>query len=48
MQSAVNDLYRNAAVNSVEYTESGALVNALVDEKCYGMYKKYIVEEEQK
>lgn len=48
MQSAVNDLYRNAAVNSVEYTESGALVNALVDEKCYGMYKKYIVEEGQK
>lgn len=48
MQSAVNDLYKNAAVNSVEYTENGALVNALVDEKCYGMYKKYIVEEERK
>ncbi len=48
MQSAVNDLYRNAAVNSVEYTENGALVNALVDDKCYGMYKKYIVEEVRK
>jgi len=41
MQGAVNNLYENATVLNVEYTENGALVTAVVDEKCYGMYKKY-------
>lgn len=41
MQAAVNNLYENATVLNVEYTENGALVTAVVDEKCYGMYKKY-------
>ena len=41
-QSAVNNLYQNATVVSTEYIESGVLVEAIVDEKCYGMYENYI------
>ncbi len=41
MQSAVNNLYENATVLNVEYVENGALVTAVVDDKCYGMYKKF-------
>ena len=44
MQSAVNDLYKNATVNSVEYTDAGTLVEAIVDERYYGLYNKYLVE----
>ncbi len=44
MQSAVNDLYKNALVTNVDYTENGTLVEATVDEKYYGMYKDYIKE----
>ena len=45
MQAAVNNLYENATVLNVEYTENGALVTAVVDEKCYGMYENYIFED---
>ncbi len=44
MQSAVNSLYENATVLNVEYTEVGALVTAVVDDKCYGMYKRFVKE----
>ena len=44
-QSAVNNLYENATVVSTEYIESGVLVEAIVDEKCYGMYENYIFED---
>lgn len=41
-QGAVNNLYQNATVISTEYIDSGVLVEALVDDKCYGMYENYI------
>ena len=44
-QSAVNNLYQNATVVSTEYLESGVLVEAIVDNKAYGMYENYIFEE---
>ncbi len=42
MQSGVNYLYKNATVESVEYTESGTVVTAFVTEKEIGMYSEYI------
>ncbi len=45
MQSGVNDLYKNASVTSVDYTENGTLVEAIVDEKYYGMYRNFVFEE---
>ncbi len=44
-QGAVNILYTNALVNSTEYTDNGVVVEAVVDEKCYGMYKEFVFEE---
>ena len=44
-QSAVNNLYQNSTVVSTEYIESGVVVEAIVDEKCCGMYENYIFEE---
>jgi len=44
-QGAVNNLYENATVISTEYIDSGVLVEAIVDEKCYGMYENYILGE---
>ena len=44
-QGAVNNLYENATVVSTEYAEGGVLVEAIVDEKCYGMYENYIFED---
>lgn len=41
-QNAVNKLYENATVVSTEYIDSGVLVEAIVDDKCYGMYENYI------
>ncbi len=41
--SAVNYLYRNAVVESAEYTENGTLVTALVSDKEIGACKKYII-----
>ena len=41
-QGAVNNLYENATVLSTDYIENGVLVEAIVDDKCYGMYEKYI------
>ena len=43
-QGAVNNLYENATVVSAEYVDSGVLVEAIVDEKSYGMYENYIFE----
>ncbi len=44
-QSAVNSLYTNSTVLNTEYLEDGVSVEAIVDGKCYGMYKDYIIEE---
>ncbi len=44
MQSAVNYLYKNATVETVDYTENGTLVTAFVTEKEMGMYRDYIVD----
>lgn len=44
-QSAVNNLYRNSTVVSTEYIDSGVLVEAIVDEKEYGLYENYIFSE---
>ena len=44
-QGAVNNLYENATVVSTDYVNGGVLVEAIVDEKCYGMYENYIFEE---
>lgn len=44
-QSAVNILYENATVLSTDYNDNGVLVEAVVDEKCFGMYEKYIFTE---
>jgi len=41
-QGAVNKLYENATVVSVDYIDDGVLIEAIVDQKCYGMYEKYI------
>ena len=41
-QGAVNNLYQNATVVSTEYIDCGVLVEAIVDDKCYGMYENYI------
>ncbi len=43
-QSAVANLYKNAIVISEEYTQNGVEIEALVDEKLFGMYKEYIME----
>lgn len=43
-QGAVNNLYENATVLSTEYVDSGVLIEAVVDEKCYGMYENFIFE----
>ena len=44
-QGAVNQLYENATVLSTDYTDRGVVVEVIVDEKCYGMYEKYIFNE---
>lgn len=44
MQGAVNSIYQNCTVISVEYTESGSLVKAYADQKTLGQYKEYIIE----
>lgn len=38
---ALNTLYRNATVETVEYTEDGMLVTATVDEKTRGMLRRF-------
>ena len=43
MQSAVNDVYNNAVVNSTEYRDDGVLIDAVLDARGLGLYKKYIV-----
>lgn len=44
-QGAVNNLYENSTVLSVDYVSGGVLVEAIVDAKCYGMYENYIFED---
>lgn len=44
-QGAVNKLYTNSTVLSVDYTDVGVLVEAIVDEKCQGMYENFIFDE---
>lgn len=44
-QSAVNSLYKNATVESAEYTENGTLVTAFVTDKEAGMYAEYVLEQ---
>ena len=46
MQSAVNTLYRRASVISVEYTDNGTEVVALVDNELAGKYAEYEVKGE--
>ena len=43
--AALADLYKNASVESVEYTNDGARVTVLCGEKEAGMYKKYLSED---
>lgn len=43
--AALADLYKNAAVESVEYTDTGVCVTVLCGEKEAGMYQKYLAEE---
>ncbi len=45
MQSAVNTLYRRASVLSVEYTDKGTEVTALVDNEIAGKYAEYEIKE---
>lgn len=44
--AALSELYKNATVESVEYTDGGAKVTVLVDPKQLGRYQNYIWEEE--
>ncbi len=41
--AAVNYLYKNALVESTEYSENGTLLRALVTDKEIGKYRKYII-----
>ncbi len=43
-QGAVNKLYEQSTVVSTDYTDEGVLVEAIVDEKCYGINKQYEVQ----
>ncbi len=42
--AALAELYKNAAVESVEYTENGACVTVLCGEKEAGMYRAYLAD----
>ena len=43
-QAALSRLYALSLIESIEYTEVGAEVSALLDAENYGRYKKYIAE----
>ena len=43
-QAALSRLYALSLIESIEYTEEGAEVSALLDAENYGRYKKYIAE----
>ena len=45
MQGQLNAIYNNFSVSSVDYTDSGVLVKAVLDEKGRGVYAKFIVDE---
>ena len=45
-QALLNAIYSEYSVKSTEYTDLGAVVVAILDEKGRGMYQKYIVEAE--
>lgn len=42
-QYIVNAMYNNCTVNSVEYTDAGVLVDAILDSKSYGQYSRYLI-----
>ena len=44
-QSAVNTLYNSYSIGEVEYVENGVLIEAVLDSKGLGIYRKYITEE---
>ena len=44
MQAHLSSIYNNFSVISIDYTENGVLVKAVLDEKGKGMYSKYIVD----
>lgn len=45
-QHIVNAMYNNCTVNSVDYTDEGVLVDAILDSKCYGQYSRYLIDPE--
>lgn len=45
-QSLLNAIYGEYSIKNTEYTDLGAVVIAILDEKGRGMYQKYIVEAE--
>ncbi|MBO5945109.1 MAG: GTPase HflX [Clostridia bacterium] len=45
MQGQLNSIYNNFSVSSVDYTDSGVLVKAVLDEKGRGLYARFIVDE---
>ena len=44
-QGLINSIYAEYSVKSVDYTDSGTVVVAVIDEKGRGVYSKYISEE---
>ena len=46
-QTVVNALYANYTVISAEYVENGVLVEATLDERGRGMYRDFIIEQQQ-
>ena len=43
-QGYVNNLYSNATVINVDYKDDGVEVEAVVDNKIYGMYKEFLID----
>ena len=44
-QGIVSSLYNTYTVNSVDYTDSGVQVEAILDARGVGLYSRFIVEE---
>lgn len=45
-QSFVNQIYNEYTVNETDYRDDGVLVRAVLDKKGLGLYKKYLLKEE--
>lgn len=41
-QSAVSEIYNQYTVKSTDYTDNGILIKVILDERGYGLYKKYL------